>query len=185
MSYGKNKSRLFTTEREFMFDGFDNLGEEGSLDAQLEDLTDDLLGMASLKEETVSEAQRGGLAATLHAGVDYSFLEDKMNVGILYSARFGRFRTDNELTLAWNYSPVRSFNVALSYSLLKTHTTFGWLLTFVPTKGVGIFLGSDYTSLNYTSLNFDGFKLPVPSKRVMLDVNFGLTISLGGKNSRY
>jgi len=108
-----------------------------------------------------------------------------MNVGLLYSARFGRFRTENELTIAWNYAPVRSFDIALSYSLLKTHSTIGWLITFVPKKGIGIFLGSDYTPLNYTALNIEGIKLPVPAKEVMLDVNFGLTISLGGKNRRY
>lgn len=186
VSYGKNKSRVFTTEGEFTFEGFENMGEEGSdLNTQVDEVTNELIGLTHFEEQEVDKAQGGSLAATLHAGVDYSFLDDKMNVGLLYSARFGRFLTENELTLAWNYSPVRSFNIALSYSLFKTHSTFGWLLTFVPTKGVGIFLGSDYTSLNYTALAFDGFKIPVPSRNMVVDVNFGLTISLGGKNSRY
>ena len=108
-----------------------------------------------------------------------------MNVGLLYSARFGRFRTESELTLAWNYAPVRSFDIALSYSLLKTHSTFGWLITYVPKRGVGIFVGSDYTPLNYTALRVHGVKLPVPAREFVLDVNFGLTISLGGSNRRY
>lgn len=184
ISYGKNKSRVLTADGDVRFEGFEDIGADTDFNSQLKSLTEDLM-MASFKEQEVSKAQSGALAATLHAGVDYSFLEDKMNVGLLYSARFGRFRTQNELTLAWNYAPVRCFDIALSYSLLRTHSTFGWLITFVPRKGVGIFVGSDYTPLNYTALKLDGLKLPVPSRKVMLDVNFGLTISLGGTNSRY
>lgn len=185
ISYNKSKSRIFRADRAFEYDGFENIGGDEGLESQVENLQDELFGLVSFSEEQVDKAQSGHLAATLYAGVDYSFLNDKMNVGLLYSVRFGRFRTENELTLAWNYAPVRSFDIALSYSLLKTHSTFGWLITFVPRKGIGIFVGSDYTPLNYTAFNLDGFKLPVPSRQVILDVNFGLTISLGGTNRRY
>lgn len=185
ISYGKNKSRVLSADGTVRFTGVEGIGGDGKLDDQLNELTDELLGLASFSEQPVSKGQGGHLAATLYAGVDYSFLEDKMNVGLLYSARFGRFRTENELTLAWNYAPVRSFDIALSYSLLKTHSTFGWLITFVPTKGVGLFVGSDFTPLNYTAFNLDGFKLPVPAREVVLDAHFGLTISLGGSNRRY
>lgn len=185
ITYSQNKSRIFTADGTVRFEGVEHLGGEGDINSQLEGIADELMNLASFTEDKVDKAQNGTLAATLHAGVDYSFLDDKMNVGLLYSARFGRFRTENELTIAWNYAPVRSFDIALSYSLLKTHSTIGWLITFVPKKGIGIFLGSDYTPLNYTALNIEGIKLPVPAKEVMLDVNFGLTISLGGKNRRY
>lgn len=183
ISYSKSKSRVYEADGSVDFEGMENLGGEGGND--LSGLSDNLMELVSFTEQPVTGNRNGSLAATLYAGVDYSFLNDKMNVGLLYSARFGRFRTDNELTLAWNYSPVRSFNIALSYSLLKTHSTFGWLITFVPTKGVGLFLGSDYTPLNYTAVNLNGVRIPVPAKEIMFDAHFGLTISLGGTNRRY
>ena len=183
ISYNKSKSRIFAADGSVIFEGMEGLGGEGG--DEMSGLSDNLMEMASFTEQPVDKNQNGSLAATLYAGVDYSFLNDKMNVGLLYSARFARFRPESELTLAWNYSPVRSFNIALSYSLLKTHSTFGWLITFVPTKGIGLFIGSDYTPLNYTALNMDGIRIPVPAKEMMLDAHFGLTISLGGTNRRY
>lgn len=184
ISYNKSRSKMLRGEDQFSYTGFDNIGIDGS-GMGTDALMSELMEMTALKEEAVDKNPVRSLAATLYAGVDYPFLDDKMNVGLLYSARFGRFYTENELTVAWNYSPVRSFNIALSYSLLKTHSTLGWLITFVPKRGIGIFVGSDYTPLNYTALKFDGFKLPVPAREFYLDVNFGLTISLGGSNRRY
>lgn len=184
VSYGKKRSRLLSSEGNIVFDGFEDIGVDGS-GVNTDSMMEDLMSMAAFKEEPVTKNQVRSLTATLYAGVDYPFLDDKMNVGLLYSARFGRFRTESELTLAWNYAPVRSFDIALSYSLLKTHSTFGWLITYVPKRGVGIFVGSDYTPLNYTALKVQGVKLPVPAREFVLDVNFGLTISLGGSNRRY
>lgn len=185
ISYGKNKSRILSADGSVRYEGIENIGGDEDISSQLNGITDELMGLASFTEQEVSGSQNGSLAATLYAGVDYSFLDDKMNVGLLYSARFGRFRTENELTLAWNYAPVRSFDIALSYSLLKTHSTFGWLITFVPTRGVGLFVGSDFTPLNYTAFNIEGIKIPVPARELMFDAHFGLTISLGGSNRRY
>lgn len=182
ISYNKNRATVLSSNEEIAFEGFDGISIDGT---GTSDFMDEIMTMAALKNEAADKNQVRRLAATLYAGVDYPFLDDKMNVGLLYSARFGRFYTENELTLAWNYSPVRSFNIALSYSLLKTHSTMGWLITFVPKRGIGIFLGSDYTPLNYTAFQFDGFKLPVPARECIFDVNFGLTISLGGSNRRY
>ena len=185
ISYGKNKSRILSADGSVRYEGIENIGGDEDISSQLNGITDELMGLASFTEQEVSGSQNGSLAATLYAGVDYSFLDDKMNVGLLYSARFGRFRTENELTLSWNYAPVRSFDIALSYSLLKTHSTFGWLITFVPTSGVGLFVGSDFTPLNYTAFNIEGLKIPVPARELMFDAHFGLTISLGGSNRRY
>ena len=106
ISYGKNKSRLLSADGSVRYEGIEDLGGEGDINSQLNGITDELMGLASFTEQKVDKSQNGSLAATLYAGVDYSFLDDKMNVGLLYSARFGRFRTENELTLAWNYAPV-------------------------------------------------------------------------------
>lgn len=135
ISYSKDKSRIFKADRAFEFDGFENITSEEGLESQMDQVVQDLMGLASFSEEKVDKAQNCSLAATLYAGVDYSFLQDKMNVGLLYSARFGRFRTENELTLSWNYAPVRSFDIALSYSMLKTHSTFGWADNFRSQEG--------------------------------------------------
>lgn len=192
ISYGKDKSTLLSADgNEFVYDGLDGIGLDTDFNETLSTLGDELLTMVSFSELPVTKEQVRMMTATLYAGVDYSFLKDKMNVGLLYSARFGRFRTENELTLAWNYAPTRAFDIALSYSLLRTHSTIGWLMTVTPRRGIGIFFGSDFTPVNYTALKFsgvdilEGVTIPVPKKEFFLDVHFGVTISLGGGNSRY
>ncbi|HIZ87026.1 MAG TPA: hypothetical protein IAC03_02565 [Candidatus Coprenecus pullistercoris] len=188
ITYGRDKSRLLASSGEFTFGGVDGIGTGTDFNDTFNSLKDDLLAMTAFSETSVDKSQTRMLTANLNASVDYSFLQDKMNVGLLYTTRFGRLRTEHELTLAWNYAPVRSFDIALSYSLLKTHSTIGWLVTFVPRRGIGLFFGSDFTPVNYTALNLSEMelpvKIPVPKRELMFDMHFGLTISLGGSNSR-
>lgn len=188
ISYDKSKATILSSDgNEVVFDGIEGLEPDTDFNQTFNSLKDDMLSMVSFSQQPVTDDQIRMLTATLYAGVDYSFLKDKMNVGLLYSARFGRLRTENELTLAWNYAPTRGFDIALSYSLLRTHSTIGWLITAFPKRGLGIFFGSDFTPVNYSALNLEGLpiSIPVPKKELILDVHFGVTISLGGTNSRY
>ena len=188
ISYNRNNATLLAADgNEFMFDGVEDIGPDTDFNDVFNAMKDDLLSMVSFSEQSVTENQIRMMTATLYAGVDYSFLKDKMNVGLLYSARFGRLRTENELTFAWNYAPTRGFDIALSYSLLKTHSTIGWLITAFPKRGLGIFFGSDFTPVNYSALKLEGLpiSIPVPKKELILDVHFGVTVSFGGTNSRY
>lgn len=186
MAYGKNKVTLLGSDgNEFLYDGVDGLGPDTDFNEVFSAVGEELLTLVSFSKRPVDGARVRMMTATLYAGVDYSFLNDKMNVGLLYSARFGRFRTDNEFTIAWNYAPTRAFDIALSYSLLKTYSTFGWLMTVTPRRGIGIFLGSDFTPFSYTALVTDnGSRISVSKKELFMDIHFGLTISLGGSNSR-
>lgn len=169
---------------EVSFSGVGNLMDPDlDVNGAMSDVTEQFLTMLDFKKKEVTGSRTTMLTATMYAGVDYSFLKDKMNVGLLYSARFGKYRTDHELTLAWNYAPSRKFDVALSYSFLKNASSIGWLLTFTPVRGIGLFVGSEYTSLNYNALNISGMRIPLPSK-LFIDFDFGFTISLGGTNSR-
>ncbi|HIZ85840.1 MAG TPA: hypothetical protein IAC04_05065 [Candidatus Coprenecus stercoravium] len=186
ITYAADKSTRLSSSGEVVYEGFDGLGKDTDFNSILTTLKDDAFSMISFAPEQSGKSRSRMMTAKLYAGVDYSFLQDKMNVGLLYTARFGKLRTENELTLAWNYAPVRSFDIALSYSLLKTHSTIGWLITFVPKRGIGLFVGSDFTPLNYTAVNImDALKIPVPKNELMLDVHFGLTISMGGTNARH
>lgn len=186
ITYSRDKSVLLESpDGEIVYDGIEGLNPDSDFNQVFTGLKDQLLGMTAFSSMPVEGDQTRMLAATLYAGIDYTFLNDKMNVGLLYSARFNRLRTENELTFAWNYAPSRGFDIALSYSLLKTHSTLGWLMTVFPKRGIGFFLGSDFTPLNYAAFDMEGFKVPVPAKEFYFDVHFGITISFGGSNSRY
>lgn len=179
VGYGKDKSTMIESEEDsFVFEGFENIGLDTDMSQQFNKLMEDILGLASFSETKIDKSCFEMTRTKLFASADYSFLRDKMNVGLLYSAKFGKLFDEHELTLAWNYAPVRWFDVALSYSMLNTGTTFGWLLTFVPRKGLNFFIGSDYTSFNYSSIG-------IPVHGSYLNVNLGISVPLGGKNRKY
>lgn len=175
ISYSQNKSTLLTNDgsNTFTYDGFSNIDFNNfDFSDQLDELKDDLVDMASFSQESADAAQVQALSAKIYAGVEYPFLKDKMRVGLLYSGKFGRYRNQHELTVAYNYAPVRWFDVALSYSFLNSQQSIGWLITFVPRKGLNIFFGSDYTQFSYS-------KQGIPVNKSYLDFNLGISIPLG------
>ena len=90
------------------------------------------------------------LNPTVNAGLEYSFLRNRISVGGLYSARFMENETYNELTGSLNLKPARWFNLTGSYSVMHgVKETFGFALGFAPTI-INIFLACDYTFYNVT-----------------------------------
>lgn len=185
ISHKADVTTLLESSEEFQFDGIEHINDPNlDINGELDNILDDLTQLIAFKKkDNGGKNQISMLAATLYTGLDYTFLKDKMNVGLLYSARFGKYVTDHELTLAWNYAPSKKFDIALSYSFLQNANSFGWLITFTPKKGIGLFLGSEYTSFKYDKLSSGEFTLGLPS-RLFVDFNLGFTISLGGSNPR-
>lgn len=136
------------------FSGIDNIGtdegNEDEMDAQMEQLEEDLLKMAEFKEVYATEDFMERLNPTVNAGLEYSFLRNRISVGGLYSARFMENETYNELTGSLNLKPARWFNLTGSYSVMHgVKETFGFALGFAPTI-INIFLACDYTFYNVT-----------------------------------
>ena len=114
------------------------------------------------------------LTTKFYAGVDYSFLKDKMNVGLLYVGHFSPLRDHHEMMVSFDYAPTEWFDVALSYSYMNTRTSIGWLLTFTPGKGLNVLLGSDYTAFRYSPQG-------IPVNKAFLGVNLGVSVPIGQK----
>lgn len=180
ISYFKNQSRVLTNDGgTFTYNGFQDIDfKDFDFSDQIEQLGKDFLDMVSFQEKPADGSQMKTLAAKVYAGVEYPFLKDKMSVGLIYSGRFGSFYNEHELTLAYNYAPVRWFDIAVSYSFLNSRQSIGWLVTFVPRKGLNVFLGSDYTCFSYAPIG-------LPLNKAYLDFSLGISVPLGGKNKRF
>ena len=65
-------------------------------------------------------------------GAEYALLNDWLVVGALYTGRFAKPKTLNELTFSACIRPTNAFNVAASYSVLQgAGKTFGLALKLV------------------------------------------------------
>lgn len=80
------------------------------------------------------------LRPMLNIGAEYTFLSNKIGIGMLYSNRFQKPENFSELTLSANFRPKNWFGATVSYSFLHSDfKTFGLGLKLGP-----IFLATDY-----------------------------------------
>lgn len=110
--------------------------------------------MLQLKTEEASEKSRTrGLTSTMVLGAEYALLNDWLVVGALYTGRFAKPKTLNELTFSACIRPTNAFNVAASYSVLQgAGKTFGLALKLGP-----FFAGTDYMFFGKNTKNVNAY----------------------------
>ena len=124
-----------------------------------------------------SELSRSTLPS-FYLGAEMPFLNNKMSVGALYSARKSYVATRNELTLSYNLTPAKWFALGVNYSFLNTTKTLGWILELTPKAGPNFFIGSDYMFLEWAK-SPDFVELEYIPMSWRFNLHFGLAIALG------
>ena len=94
-----------------------------------------------LDEEVLSRTTH--LTPSMVLGADYTLLEEKLRLGVLYTNYFAHLRNEGEMTLSVNYTPSKLIGLTASYSpLLCGGKSFGFAFKLGP-----LFLGTDYMYL--------------------------------------
>ena len=122
----------------------------------------DMLNMTL--DKSAQKDRSTSLTSTLVLGAEYELLGDLLAVGALYTGRFAKPETLNELTLSANIRPKNNLNLALSYSLWQgSGKTFG-----VAAKLGPVFVGTDYMFIGKDTKNLNayiGFSLPLNKQK--------------------
>ena len=171
--------------KSFVYDGFyvnvdDNEFEFNAdhITEQFEDLLENFRKVPS--DKGVSR----GLRTTTNVGLEYSFLDNKMSAGLLWSTHFGLPKVFNELTFSYNLRPCNWFALSLSSSVANGFfRSAGWAMNITPKYGLTFFIGMDYIPFAWTPKldDFDwGTRLGVPIHNTNFNLNFGMSIPLGG-----
>lgn len=114
-----------------------------------------------VQDNEAAENAKTTLASTILLAGEYGLLDNRLSVGAMYTARFAKPKTLNELTLSATYRPKSWFNIAGSYSPIQAGgKSFGLALKLGP-----VFLGTDYMFFGNSSKAVNAF--------------FGLSIPLG------
>ncbi|MEG1572740.1 MAG: DUF5723 family protein [Bacteroidales bacterium] len=165
------------------FEGFNNISINDSMQItgikdQVESLKNDLYDMLDLREVIANKGITRFLHANLNAGIEYSFLKDKLSAGLLSTTRFGLPKVTTELTASFNARPLNWLAISLSYSFLnKQWSSIGWGLNITPKWGLNLFVGSDYTFFKVTP-QF------VPINTATFNFFVGLNVPLGNNRSK-
>lgn len=173
----KNTLRMKSAEQEVIItpNDYQHSADGVSLEDVFEDALEDLKNAVNLQEDGAPKSVTTGLRTTLNLGAEYEIFENLFSVGALYSNYFGTYHSISEFTMSANYRPCDWFATSASYSaMFGNWNTLGLAVNLVPKKGLNLFLASDYV---FARISPQG--LPTTSKG--LNVQFGVSISLGGR----
>ncbi len=169
---------------QYTFDGFNNIQtdkdspdyDDNSIDAQLENLGDDIKDVFLLYEDETGVGKAKALAATLNIGAEYTMpFYDKLSAGFLSSTRIAGKMSTSEGRFYANLSPVSVLDLSVNYAISSYGSSFGWMLNLHP-KGFNFFIGSD-------SQFFKVSPQMIGVKRVNTNINMGINFPIGRKLS--
>lgn len=164
MKWSKNNTSIAKAgvQQDYDFKNPSDLHEFVDVVSSGEVLNYDMLRMTV--DEQAKENRSTSLTSTLVIGAEYELLGNWLAVGALYTARFIKPETLNELTLSANIRPKNNLNLAVSYSLLQgAGKTFGLAAKLGP-----LFVGTDYMFLGKDTKNMNayvGFSIPLSKQK--------------------
>ncbi len=160
-----------TVANNFTFTGVKvDVGDDGSTDSTTIELDD----IEFVKSESKGESK--WLQADINLGAEYSFFEEKLGVGAIYSTHFWRSKTITNLAASAAYTPIKWFTFATSYTFTNNSSNaFGFAANFA-TGFINLYLSSDIlTSKKSAQL--------VPINQSMMNISFGLAVPIGTKRA--
>ncbi|MBQ7192139.1 MAG: hypothetical protein IJS00_04630 [Paludibacteraceae bacterium] len=118
--------------------------------------------------------------AKLNFGVDATFFEKKLGVGLHSLTTFRGNKAYEELTLGVTTRPVNWFNFALTYSLLNGKwNSLGAGISIMTYEGINMTLAADYIPFTYADLKSADKHTVLPYKMKGLNLAMGFTIVIG------
>ena len=178
MKWKKVAKAAISPESPYVFNGFNNIAIHDdipgtNIEDQFESLKDDIEDFFAL-EDKGEGSESCGLGATLNLGAEYKMpFYKKLSVGVLYTHSFEDMYSYDEASLMLNWSPIKSFNLALSGSTSTYGTGFGAIMNIHRT-GYNFFIGSDFF-LSKVGKQF------IPLENMNASVSFGVNIPFGAK----
>ena len=163
----------------YTFDGFediavnsDNPNDPNDFDEQLDNLGDDLKGLAKFYDQGEKNGKKTMLATTLNLGAEYRMpFYRKLSAGFLWSTRYSPVYTWTEGRVSANMSPVRWFDFSVDLGVSTLATSLGCVMNFHP-KGFNFFIGSDQMILKVNSQY-------IPLNNLSANICMGFNVTFG------
>jgi hypothetical protein len=173
--YWKTNAMHLDGRFDYSFDGIDLSTSQNpeAEEPENDENTFDKVGTISATEGGYTTLMNG----KIYAGVEYSFLENMMSVGVVSKTSYNYNHWDEELTVAYNLRPCSWFGLSASYSLISGRSStvgLGFNLRLPP---LSFYAVSDYTPVHYSA---DG----IPYKASAFNVQAGLVLTMGCKKKK-
>jgi len=171
ISWDKSKiTSLATHPKDIIVTGNYNIRVDESYDI-FTDLGNALSDAVAFYPSTTSKTT-SGIGARMNWGIEYAFLNNKLNTGFLNTLYFNPVKTISEFTIAGAYRPASAIEVGLSYSFV--HSNF-------QTVGLALHLGPFlYVSSDYAFPHVNSSFYPTTSQGI--NFQFGVAVPIGKKH---
>ena len=183
IAWGKNNSLTLTSSETEVVVNTENMNQHSdqntSLSDVLEDAFTDIKDAINLRDDgTSASGYSKMLRMQLVLGAEYEIIKHKLSVGALYTNRFGDYFNSTEYTASVNFRPCPWVSTSASYSFKHSkYDTFGLAVHLAPSKGLNLFVASDYI-LPHVNSDF------IPTTMKGINAQIGISIPIGGKKSR-
>ncbi len=177
----KKATTARTSDTEWSFRGFEEVGLTNDSDNQLDDQLDDLgtqLGdFFNFHRTDDTKGKARALGATLTIGALYlpPIYDGKLGIGFLSTTRINGKYSWSEGRFSANWYPCKVFDASISYAASTYGHSFGWIVNVHP-KGFNLFVGTDHQFLHITP-QF------IPVNRANTNVSIGINFPFGKRQS--
>jgi hypothetical protein len=113
----------------------------------------------------------------IYAGIEYSFLENMMSIGLVSKTSYNYNHWDEEITVGYNLRPCSWFGLSASYSLISGKSSTIGLGVNLRIPPFSFYAVSDYTPVHYSA---EG----IPYKTSAVNVQAGLALTFGCKKKK-
>ncbi len=114
------------------------------------------------------------MQASVNMGAEYSFLDELIGVGALYSIKFWEAKTMHNFMLMGNVRPVSWFTFGASYGITNGSNTLGLAVNFSP-SWFNLYIATDVITSKKTAQY-------IPINQSAMNLSLGLAIPIGARS---
>lgn len=113
----------------------------------------------------------------IYAGIEYSFLDNMMSLGLVSKTSYNYNHWDEEITVGYNLRPCSWFGLSASYSLISGRSSTFGLGVNLRIPPFSFYAVSDYTPVHYSAVG-------IPYKTSAVNVQAGMVLTFGCKKKK-
>ena len=147
--------------------------EEPSVDVDAEDMLSNVNVYANNELGRYASMMNG----KIYAGIEYSFLDNMMSIGLVSKTSYNYNHWDEEITVGYNLRPCSWFGLSASYSLISGRSSTIGLGVNLRIPPFSFYAVSDYTPVHYSAVG-------IPYKTSAVNVQAGLVLTFGCKKKK-
>lgn len=154
----------------YSFEGTELTTSDSDIEVETDD--EEELSKLGLSSNNAIGRYASMMNGKIYAGVEYSFLNNMMSVGLVSKTSYNYNHWDEEITIGYNLRPCSWFGLSASYSLISSKSSAIGLGVNLRIPPFSFYVVSDYSPVHYSA---DG----IPYKVSAANVQAGLVLTFG------